>query len=59
MKAHEILAERVGQSARKDPRAWAKRILQRHAQGDPTVSPYALELARNALREAPPARTDE
>lgn len=33
----------------KDPRAWAHRILERHERNDGTVTPIALQMARDAL----------
>jgi hypothetical protein len=35
-----------------DPLAWSKKLLQRHADGDKTVDPYALRMARDAERIA-------
>ena len=35
-----------------DPLAWSKKLLQRHADGDKTVDPYARKMARDAERIA-------
>lgn len=43
----EAVAARVGALATNDPRAWARRILERHARGE-TVDEFALAKARES-----------
>lgn len=41
------LAERMGQM--QGNRDWARKLVERWNAGDRTISPYALQMARNAL----------
>jgi hypothetical protein len=36
-------------STQKNPRAWAHRVLQRHADGDSSIAPVTLQFAKEAL----------
>lgn len=44
----DALRQEVGKIQRSNPLAWADRLLQRHADGDKTVDPYALKMAQGA-----------
>lgn len=48
MKADDLAAQ-VGQQAKVDHRAWARKILERFYAGDKTVSPIAVKKAKEAI----------
>ena len=43
------MAKQVAAGAQKDPKAWARRIIERHEHRDGSVTPTALQMAREAL----------
>jgi hypothetical protein len=49
--AEKMAALKASVSDRKDPRAWAHRILARHAAGDSSLAPISIQFAREALNK--------
>lgn len=49
--AEKMAALKASVSSRKDPRAWAHRILERHAAGDTSLAPISVQFAREALNK--------
>jgi hypothetical protein len=49
--AQKAAALKAAVSDRKDPRAWAHKILERHAAGDSTLAPITIQFAREALNK--------
>jgi hypothetical protein len=47
-----MAALKAAVSDRKDPRAWAHKILERHAAGDSSLAPITLAFAEEALNKA-------
>ncbi len=46
----DAMREQVGAVVKRDPLAWAKRLIERHENGDKTVYPIALAAAKDAAR---------
>lgn len=44
----DAVNEQIGANARRDPRAWARKILDRYYAGQ-TVHPIALSMAKDAI----------
>lgn len=49
--AEKVAALKAAVSTRKDPRAWAHKILQRHADGDSSLAPISIQFAKEALNK--------
>lgn len=49
--AAKLDALKTSVSGKKDPRAWAHKILQRHADGDTSLAPISIQFARVALNK--------
>lgn len=49
--AQKAAALKAAVSTRKDPRAWAHKILERHAAGDSSLAPITIQFAREALNK--------
>jgi hypothetical protein len=51
MGAQKAAALKAAVSTQKNPRAWAHKILERHAAGDTSLAPIAIQFAREALNK--------
>jgi hypothetical protein len=49
--AQKAAALKAAVGDRKDPRAWAHKILARHAAGDSSLAPIAIQFAKEALNK--------
>ena len=49
--AEKMAALKASVSDRKDPRAWAHKILERHANGDSSLAPVTIQFAKEALNK--------
>ena len=49
--AQKAAALKASVSTQKNPRAWAHKILERHAAGDTSLAPIAIQFAREALNK--------
>jgi hypothetical protein len=47
--AEKMAALKAAVTDRKDPRDWARKVLQRHADGDSSLAPVTIQFAREAL----------
>jgi 6-phosphogluconolactonase/glucosamine-6-phosphate isomerase/deaminase len=49
--AQKAAALKAAVSDKKDPRAWAHKILERHANGDSSLAPVTIQFAKEALNK--------
>lgn len=50
--AQKAAALKAAVTEQKNPRAWAHKVLQRHADGDSSIAPVTLQFAKEALNKA-------